>query len=122
MIPDDYPGPERRQHSRSVDEIELTFDRKLRDHEIRESERFQELLDQLKTEAFPDGLEKHREYHQLKINAAKEEAEFWKAAKLELTKVGVSAVVGVVKTILVLALIGLMYKLGLGAIAAALVK
>lgn len=72
--------------------------------------------------AFPDGPVKHFEYHQAKINAAKEEAEFWKTAKVELTKAGVSTLVSVIKTVLVLALVGLMYKLGLGAVAAALVK
>lgn len=72
--------------------------------------------------AFPDGPERHRDYHQAKINSAKEEAEFWKTAKIELTKAGVSTLVGVLKTILVLALVGLLYKLGLGAVAAALVK
>lgn len=70
--------------------------------------------------AFPDGPEKHRDYHQAKINAAREEAEFWKAAKMELTKIGVSALVGVLKTLLVLTLIGILYKLGLGSLAAAM--
>lgn len=72
--------------------------------------------------AFPDGPEKHREYHQAKINAAKEEAEFWKTAKLELTKVGVSSLVGVIKTIAILAIVGVLYKFGLGSVAAGLVK
>ena len=70
--------------------------------------------------AFPDSLEKHHDYHLAKINSAKEEAEFWKTAKTELTKVGVSALVGVLKTLMVLAFLGLLYKLGLGSIAAAI--
>lgn len=118
MTPENYPGPERRQHSRTIDEIEIAFDRKLRDHEVREQARIQALIDELKAEAFPDGPEKHREYHQSKINAAKEEAEFWKAAKMELTKVGVSALVSVVKTVALLAFVGLLYKLGLGGLVA----
>ena len=69
--------------------------------------------------AFPDGPEKHRDYHQAKINAAREEAEFWKTAKTGLTKVGVSTLAGVLKTMFILALIGLLYKLGLGSLAAA---
>ena len=119
---DEYAGPERRAHSRTIDEVELTFDRKLRDHEEREEERFKALIGALVISAFPDGAEKHRDYHQAKINTAKEEAEFWKAAKLELTKVGVLALVSVIKTVIVLALIGLLYKLGLGSLAAGIVK
>lgn len=117
-----YSGEERRAHPRSIDEVELTFERKLRDHEEREEERTKAIIAALVLSAFPDGAEKHRDYHQAKINSAKEEAEFWKAAKMELTKVGVSAIAGVIKTIIVLALIGLLYKLGLGSLAAGIVK
>lgn len=106
----DYVGPERRSTSRIAPDdrdIDLEMiDRRLTAVEM----------------AFPDGPERHRDYHQAKINSAKEEAEFWKTAKIELTKAGVSTLVGVLKTILVLALVGLLYKLGLGAVAAALVK
>jgi hypothetical protein len=118
-LPDGYAGPERRIQSRTIEEVEMAFDRKLRDHEEREQKRIKELFEELVSDAFPDGLVKHRDYHQSKIDAAKEEAEFWKAAKMELTKVGVSALAGVVKAVLVLAVVGLMYKLGLGAIVAA---
>jgi len=76
-------------------------------------ERFKDLAS-----AFPDGPLKHREYHQAKIDAAREEAEFWKAAKLEMTKAGVSTLLGVFKTILVLAFVGLLFKFGLGGLAA----
>lgn len=72
--------------------------------------------------AFPDGPEKHAAYHQAKINAAKEEAEFWKSAKLELTKNGVAALFGVLKIILTLAALGMMYKLGLGTVAEQIIK
>ena len=70
--------------------------------------------------AFPSGPLPHREYHQAKENAAREEAEFWKAAKLELTKVGVSTVFGIVKLIGMLALLGILYKMGLGNVASAI--
>lgn len=72
--------------------------------------------------AFPDGPEKHAAYHQAKINAAKEEAEFWRTAKAEVTKNGVAAVFGVIKIIATVAALALMYKLGLGAIAAQVIK
>lgn len=43
-------------------------------------------------------------------------------AKLEMTKVGVSTLFGVLKTVVILALVGALYKFGLGAVAAQLVK
>lgn len=119
---DNYLGPERRANPRTLDEIELTFDRKLRDHEEREEERIKVMVGALFATAFPDGPAKHFDYHLSKINAAKEEAEFWKAAKLKLIEGGVGAIAGVLKTLIVLALVGLLYKLGLGTLAAGIVK
>lgn len=129
----EYTGPEKRHQSRTIADVEAAFDRKLQDHEVREQERIQVLIDnvqsrvsalisQLKSEAFPDGPIKHGEYHQAKINSAKEEAEFWKAAKMELTKGGVSAILWVVKTVLILAAVGFLYKVGLGGLAAGFAK
>ena len=117
-----YTGPENRKQGQTILDIEAAFDRKLQEHEEREHARVLLLISQLKTEAFPDGTIKHGEYHQAKINSAKEEAEFWKAAKMELTKGGVSAVLWVAKTILVLATVGFLYKIGLGGLAGGLVK
>lgn len=119
---EEYQGQERRANSRTVDEVELTFDRKLRDHEEREEERFKALVGAMFATAFPDGTTSHFDYHQRKINAAKEEAEFWKAAKLKLVEGGVSAIAGVVKTILLLSLLGLLYKFGLGHLASEVIK
>lgn len=39
-MPDEYKGEERRAHSRSVDEVELAFDRKLRYHALRSTDRY----------------------------------------------------------------------------------
>lgn len=114
----EYTGPERRAPARSIEEVEAAFERKLLEHEKREQEWMLAQLEALKKEAFPDGAARHKEYHQSKINAAKEEAEFWKAAKLELTKVGVSAVVSVFKAVAILAILGFLYKVSLGSVAA----
>ena len=89
-------------------------------HAQEERAAYQHMLTDLITRAFPDGPENHRGYHQAKIDTAREEAEFWKVAKQELTKVGVSAIAGVVKTLAVLALIGLAYKIGFGPVVAKL--
>lgn len=117
-----YKGDEHRKQGRTIADVEAAFDRKLQEHEIRERAAVQSVIDALKAEAFPDGPLKHAEYHQAKINSAREEAEFWKTAKLELTKGGVSVVLWVVKTLLLLAGLGLLYKLGLGGLAAGLTK
>ena len=110
----EYTGEEKRRQGRTLADVEAAFDRKLQDHEVRERAAAQSVIEALKAEAFPDGPQKHAEYHQAKINTAKEEAEFWRAAKAELTKVGIKALTGVIKTVLLLALAGLLYKIGLG--------
>lgn len=117
-----YEGEERREFQRTIYDVEKAFEAKLRDHEEREEERAKLLIQAMFATAFPDGAAKHYDYHLSKINAAKEEAEFWKAAKLKLIEGGVGAIAGVVKTILVLALVGLLYKLGLGSFASEIVK
>lgn len=104
--------------SRSIDELAQKF----RDHEQHEEERIKALIARFAEDAFPDGPEKHRDYHQAKINSAREEAEFWKAAKMEMAKAGVSTLVGVIKIVLGLAFVGLMFKLGLGAFVTGVVK
>lgn len=122
MPENEWKGADRRVNSRNLEEVEAAFDRKLRDHEDCEEERIRTLIARFSEEAFPDGPEKHRDYHQAKINSAREEAEFWKAAKMEMAKAGVSTLAGVIKIILGLAFVGLMFKLGLGAFVTGAVK
>lgn len=99
-----YPGPERRtinpDHCHTCGALQLV-------------ERRVDAIEK----AFPDSMEKHYDYHKAKIDAAREEAEFWKFAKLKLSEVGISAIGGVFKVVLTIALVGLLYKVGLGAIA-----
>ena len=76
-------------------------------HELREQEMFDKLL-----AAFPDGPEKHREYHQKLINAAKAEEEFWQTAKVELLKRGISGVLYILGIVAGLVLLGLSAKFG----------
>lgn len=117
-----YAGPERRDHERTIGDVEEAFDRKLREHEAREQERFNALIDEVIRDSFPDGTRKHFEYHQAKINSAKSEAEFWQAARKKLAEEGVSVLVSVVKAVAVLAFFSLLYKMGLGAVVASLSK
>lgn len=114
MSTEDFLGEERRRYGHTIVDIENLLNHKLHDHEEKIQLKIVELIDQLKDAAFPGGVVKHSEYHLAKIVSAKEEAEFWKAAKMELTKGGVSAVLWVIKTVLILAGVGLMYKFGLG--------
>ncbi len=76
-------------------------------HEQREKEMFDKLL-----AAFPDGPEKHREYHQKLINAAKAEEEFWQTAKVELLKRGISGALYILGIVGGLVLLGLSAKFG----------
>lgn len=76
-------------------------------HEQREKEMFDKLL-----AAFPDGPEKHREYHQKLINAAKAEEEFWQTAKVELLKRGISGALYILGVVAGLVLLGLSAKFG----------
>lgn len=117
-----YAGPEQRDHKHTISEVEEAFDRKLRDHEEREHDRFKALIDEVIRESFPDGTRKHFEYHQAKINSAKSEAEFWQAARKKLAEEGVSVLVSVVKAVAALAFFSLLYKMGLGAVVASLSK
>lgn len=115
-----YIGPERRDHERTLSEVEDAFDRKLRDHEEREQERFKALIDEVIKESFPDGTKKHFDYHQAKIDSAKSEAEFWQAARKKMAEEGVSVLVSVIKAVALLAFFSLLYKLGLGSIVASM--
>lgn len=76
-------------------------------HEEREREMFDQIL-----AAFPDGPEKHREYHQKLINAAKAEEEFWHAARIELMKRGITGVLWVLGVVISLVAIGISAKFG----------
>lgn len=87
----------------TLDDVEELFAM----HEHREQEMFDKLL-----AAFPDGPEKHREYHQKLINAAKAEEEFWQTAKVELLKRGISGVLYILGLVGGLVLLGLSAKFG----------
>lgn len=131
-----YRGPERRksprtpgesdagskaQH-RTIAEVETAFEHKLREHEEREKTWLIEYVETAKQEilaGFPGGdLSGHCNYHQAKIDAAREEKEFWKLAKLKLVERGVGTIFDVMRIVAILALGGLLMKLGLGAVAA----
>ena len=108
--PAEYDGPERRGYIKSIAEVELAFERQLREHEEREWKRTTALIDALKSEAFPDGADAHRLAHQAMIDAAKSEAEFWKGLKLEIAK---KSIWGILQVLLILTLAGVAAKFGL---------
>lgn len=121
IITDEYTGPNRRVYSKTLEQLEADIIRMIKDHEDRERIWINDIIDDLKTEAFPSGdLTGHCGYHESKIRAAQAEAEFWKTAKEEAIKRGVGGIIGVLKTVLVLALLGFAFKVGLGPIAAKL--
>lgn len=108
-----YSGPERRALARSVSEVEEAFDRKLRDHEQRESARLKALIKQLEKDAFPDGAAAHRLAHQAMIDAAVAEKEFWNGLKADIAK---KSIWGILQILTVLLIAGIAAKFGLGAV------
>lgn len=56
--------------------------------------------------AFPDGPEKHGEYHQSLIDAAKAQKKFWEDLSTDLKKNGIRAVILIVLGMVVLKLFG----------------
>lgn len=112
--PAEYDGKERRisaaSHSHSLAEVALVFERQLREHEERETERVVTMINQLKADAFPNGEAAHRAAHQAMIDAAKEQADFWKGLKQETAKKSLG---GILHVLIVLLLAGLAVKLGL---------
>lgn len=110
-----YTGPERRKYNKTPEQLEEDIRQMFADHETRERDWINKLIDDLKTEAFPSGdLTGHCGYHESKIRAAQAEEEFWHTAKSEALKHGISGLFAVGKWICILAVLGLAYKVGLG--------
>lgn len=110
MIEGNY-GKERREHNRRIDTVEESFDRKLREHEAREQERFNIFI----SSAFPDGADSHRLAHQAMIDAAKSEKEFWQGLKADIAK---KSIWGILQILIILTVAGVAAKFGLGAVVA----
>lgn len=56
---------------------------------------------------------KHCEFHQAKIDAAKAEQRFWELAQGKAVEKGIEGLFAVIKIVVLLAVTGLAYKLGL---------
>jgi len=107
---------DRRDYSRISADIKAFVHDELKEHEARERAWIESLF-----RAFPDGdLEGHRMYHERKIKAAVAEEEFWKTAKSEALKNGISGIFAALRWVVVLAILGLAYKYGFGPAAAKL--
>ena len=121
IVTEEYTGPNRRVYSKTLEQLEVDIKAMLKDHEDRERAWINKIVSDLKTEAFPEGdLTGHCGYHESKIRAAQAEAEFWKTAKEEAIKRGVGGIIAVLKTVLILVILGFAFKVGLGPIAAKL--
>lgn len=107
--PAEYDGDERRTHTISA-EVELVFERLLRAHEERESAHTKALIEALKLDAFPDGAAAHKAAHQAMIDAAKEQADFWKGLRQDIAKKSLG---GILHVLIVLLLAGTAVKIGL---------
>jgi len=83
------------------------------EHEQRDSERQQERYKQF-MKAFPkEDVDGHCAYHQKKIDAAEAEKRFWLSAEAHLLSKGIDSLFSALKIILLLALTGAAYKLGI---------
>lgn len=115
----DKQNTSEQQFGKTLSEVEEAFDRKLRDHEVREQQRIQELISELKLDAFPDGTIAHKAAHQAMIDAAKQEAEFWRGLKIEIAK---KSIWGILHILTILVLAGIAAKMGMGAFMAEFAK
>ena len=91
-----------------LDAIEMAVERAISKYEKREEEIWEEKF-KIIMNAFPDGIQNHRNAHQAMIDAAKAQENFWKELKLDLTKKGIW---GILTVLVGLALVGLAAKAG----------
>lgn len=91
-----------------LDAIEMAVERAISKYEKREEEIWEEKF-KIIMNAFPDGIQNHRNAHQAMIDAAKAQENFWKELKLDLTKKGIW---GILTVLVGLALVGLAAKSG----------
>ena len=103
----EYTGTERRKRPENIEQL-------FREHEEREREMSEELRKEFFA-AFPNGdLLGHCNYHSAKIKAAQAEERFWESARTEALKHGVAGFFAVLKFILILGVVSLAYKFGVG--------
>lgn len=118
IVTDDYAGQNRRKQAKTMEQLELDILRMFEQFESRHKALIREMREEMLS-GFPNGdLKAHAEYHEARNRAAKAEEEFWRAAKSEALKQGVSGAIAVLKTVGVLALLAMAYKIGLGPAAA----
>ncbi len=113
-----YAGPERRRYSKTLEQLEADIKQMFVDHEDRERGWLKEFKEEFMA-AFPgEDLKKHHDYHEARDSAAKAEEEFWKAAKSEALKHGISGLFTVLKFVLIMFVLGVAYNFGLGPVVA----
>lgn len=82
-------------------------------HEQNEADQKKAMLDKFMS-AFPGGDPvPHCNYHQSKIDAAKAEQRFWELAQAKIVEKGIEGIFGAIKIVVILAITGAAYKLGL---------
>ena len=108
---DPYHGQERRKTPVSFSELEELVDHKFREHEEREVAMVEDRLGVLKEEAFPDGPTAHRQAHQVMIDAANAQKEFWQSLKNEIIT---KSIWGILRILAILLAAGFVAKFGLG--------
>lgn len=114
VVTSDYAGQNRRKATKTIDQLELDILHMFEQFESRQRQLIREMREEMLS-GFPNGdLKAHADFHEARNRAAKAEEEFWRAAKSEALKQGVSGAIAVLKAVGVLALLAMAYKVGLG--------
>lgn len=93
----------------SESQLNNMLETKFMEHEAREAENIKSAIDAFKSEAFPDGADRHKQAHQAMIDAARTQEEFWRGLRSDIAK---KSIWGILQILLVLATAGLAAKLG----------
>lgn len=127
IVTGSYEGPERRVYVPTPKQVQAQLE--LLEHDINEmfaahEEREKSWFEQFREEcnsAYPNGDRRgHCEAHEAMIAAKRAEEEFYTAAKTEFTRRGIAGLSALIKWALILLLLSLAYKLGLGPVMAKL--
>lgn len=121
IITDNYVGVERRKYAKTLEQLELDILDMFKRHEERESTLIKELRSELLSGFPDDDLEGHFDYHSSKIKAAQAEEKFWHTATDIAIQQGISGVFAALKWIVMLSIVALGFKIGLGPVMAKIV-
>lgn len=118
----EYAGPERRRYTKSIEQLEQEIRAVIAEHEERERQWIQEMRNDF-SKAFPnEDPEGHCQAHEAMIKAHEAQEAFWNTVTTAAVNSGVAALFQAIKWVLLLAVVGALFNLGLGDAAARMAK